>query len=765
MYVVFGLFWFCWFLWFFYSVTPQNNPEIGRWDVWRSVPVILLQAVDPVVEPRDPRSGWRYFPQRIPILAAGALILAGAWAVGSLLLRMLRILTFRDRVERFVVVMGVGLSALSLMTLGAGVVGMLDRRLAVSVLVAAIVAQLMLLGSRSAGKRFEGSPTGESHRGWRVHAGANALFLLIAAPFAITLLFGAMSPPQDFDVREYHLAGPKEFFLLGRVEFLPHNCYTSFPFLSEMLSLLGMVVYGSWLDGALVGKVVLMAFAPLTSLAVYCVTHRSFGPAAARLAALIHFTTPWVYRISIIAYAEGAISFYLICTVLAGLQVVQSRRNGGRSVGDVLLLGFMAGSAMAAKYPGLLSVVLPAAVAIFCAERSREHSAIARGRDTTDSAAFDARHDGEAAVIPAREGHFRAVAIAVLVYGLGVSVAIGPWLLKNLVETGNPVYPLAWSVFGGEDWDAALDAKWRAGHRPPGHQLEDLGKEFLNVVARTNWHSPLLFGLAPLGLLWWRHSRVAVLLWVYVVYLFLFWWTLTNRIDRFWVPMIPVVAVLAGAGAEWNHSRIWRYGRNVLCAVALLFNLAVFHAPVISGYNARLTELSAARELVASSGVGRLNRILPEGSRVLSVGDAELYEAEFDVIYNTVFDHSIFEEWFGVSDGSTPSAAKPLRPAAEILRRLADEGVTHVYVYWSEILRYRDRYSYGYTDFVTPARFRDLVRDGVLCYAPFGDPLLVVRWSDVSEDTRKLIDKWAPELRVERGGAIFLIAAELFEVL
>jgi hypothetical protein len=55
-------------------------------------------------------------------------------------------------------------------------------------------------------------------------------------PFLLLMLFGAMTPSIDFDVKEYHLQGPKEFFQAGRIGFLEHNVYTSFPFLTEMLS-------------------------------------------------------------------------------------------------------------------------------------------------------------------------------------------------------------------------------------------------------------------------------------------------------------------------------------------------------------------------------------------------------------------------------------------------------------------------------------------------------------------------------------------------
>ena len=41
------------------------------------------------------------------------------------------------------------------------------------------------------------------------------------------------------------------------------------------------------------------------------------------------------------------------------------------------------------------------------------------------------------------------VVVASASLSAGVAVMVGPWLVKNVVDTGNPVYPLAYRVFGG----------------------------------------------------------------------------------------------------------------------------------------------------------------------------------------------------------------------------------------------------------------------------------------------------------------------------
>ena len=88
--------------------------------------------------------------------------------------------------------------------------------------------------------------------------------------------------------------------------------------------------------------------------------------------------------------------------------------------------------------------------------------------------------------------------------------------------------------------------------------------------------------------------------------------------------------------------------------------------------------------------------------RVLMVGDAQVFDLEVPVLYNTVFDDSIFEQLVAG------------RAAEEARAALLERGVTHVFVHWGEIERYRSPGNYGFTEFVRPAVFLRLVEQGVL---------------------------------------------------
>jgi hypothetical protein len=670
-----GLAWLIGFCLFFYSFELPNNAPLTRMDVWLSVlDASLLEAPF--------RAPWGNLSQRAGIAGIAACIVAGAWGLGSLILRLVAPSMQRTRIENAFFATGLGLSAVSLATLGCGLAGALNRTLLGGLLAAGFAGECAL----AARKWFALRPGDARSADGQPAARPLAIdWLVVAAvvPFLVVMWLGAMSPDSDFDVRAYHFQGPKEYFLAGRIGFLPHNVYTNFPFLTEMITLLAMVLSGDWWTGALAGKCALFAFAPLTALGLYAAGRRWFTRGAGLAAALVFLSTPWIYRISIIAYAEGALSYYLFASLVAAGFALERMRAGQIGGREVLLTGLFAGSGMACKYTGLMQVVAPAGLIVLAGVFSPALKLV----------------------------RTRAVLVMIGAFSLGVALTIGPWLLKNLAETGNPVYPLAWRIFGGTDMDAELDAQFRAAHTS--NASRNFGQNLVDVLADNDWSSPLLFGLAPLALFGLKGRRIAGGLWLVTAYLFLTWWAFTHRIDRFWVPLIPVASLLAGAGAVWRGDAAWRWGSAVVIALAAWFNLGFVAGETtgLSGPNAFLGNMNQARSAIAHPYIAFLNT-LPAGSKVLCVGEGEVFEARMPVVYNTVFDRSIFEDWLAAPGGSGKN--RKLKPVDEIRAKLRAEGITHIYVNWDWIRRYRSPGNYGYTEFVSPSRFDELMRSGVL---------------------------------------------------
>lgn len=677
-----------WLGWFLLEPLP-NAGNVGGNGLNRGY--LLIRALPEVAVPglkfRDSYLGlalrelshFANLPQRLPIVGAAGLIAASALALGSLILRALRLRPCLGRWEASALAYGLGTTVLGVAALLVGRQGGLTPW---SVRLGLLVP---IAGEAVAWIRGRGHPTRPRSPGWGWPAIVG--FLLLAGPFLLIMLLGAMLPTVDFDAIEYHVQGPKEYYQAGRIAFLPHNVYTSMPFGIEMLHLLGMELVDDWWLGALVGQVLIALYAPMAALLIGATARRLGSDRAAWVAAVAYLTTPWVYRLAVLPYVEGPLCYFhaaLIWAVVIGTRTEDSGLgSGGRDTSETrsrwsvlspqssvlaLLVGLLAGGAMAIKYPALLSAVVPASL--------------------------------WAGWVAWRDRNLRVVVAFLCGFGL----VMAPWLGKNWVDTGNPVYPLGYKVFGGRHWDPAKDAKWSAAHGPKPVELAALGRSVIDVAGRSDWQSPLYAALAPLAFLRPGSRRAAGWLAGLVAYLFLTWWLFTHRLDRFWLPILPPLAILAGLGSDWMRSKAWTAILALVLGVSIATN-AVYSSTALAGLNEWTGDLTALRSGVPrmlNPPLSRLDAALPPGARPLLVGQAAVFHLNRPVVYNTVFNEETIEI---IVRGRTP------REVWEVLRR---RGITHVYVDWFEVERYRSPGNYGFTPFVTPELFAGLVEAGVL---------------------------------------------------
>ncbi len=680
---------------------------------------------------------------RLPVLLIAAVILAAAASVGSLVIGSLHADRGLSRLETTVLAIAVGFVGLSNYVLLIGLIGQL-RHVWLFTVPGTLV--LIVAGGRIGLRRRRATASGTATATITrepVPPWFGRRWLWLAAPFVLVTLLGGLLPPVDFDVREYHLEVPKEFFAAGQIGFLPHNVYGNMPLGAEMLALLGMILSGDWWTGALVGKVLIAMFLPLTGLALLAAGQRLFSLPAGMIAAVLYVSIPWMVRVSSLGLVEGVYGFYLFLAIYTmilwtrsdgpdiahppfrhvpddgtdqprdahettphgvtllrilevgfrctwpfaprtsafsrsekpricqpcSVRILNGVTHGGKSLSatpTLLLSGLMAGGAMSCKYPAALFVFLPlAAWALFARRRF----------------------------------HWQALALFTFAALLGS----GLWFAKNLALTGNPVYPLAYNVFGGEGWSAEKDGKWRAAHDPEDFSAGAAVGRLADVAVRSQWLSPLVMPFAILALWVTCQRRIVLWLWLYFLYVIVTWWLLTHRIDRFWIPALPIVALLAGLGATWTSAALWR---RILVPL-LVLGLGVCFLLDTSGpggynrYFVSYQRLRSDTERVDPWHV-YLSAHVPAGHVALLVGDAQAFDLAVPVIYNTVFDDCIFEQ---AANGRSPE---------QVHRWFVDHRVSHIYVHWGEIARYRGPGNYGFTDFVQPQRFQTLVQHGVL---------------------------------------------------
>ncbi|WP_435006962.1 ArnT family glycosyltransferase [Tundrisphaera lichenicola] len=665
-----------WFTWFVLEPLPSVGSMAGGKGLARVN--LLVRAVPEVVPGLRFRESYlgaaleklshvENLPQRLPILLASGLVVLSSITLGFLVLRLLRLRDRLESIERIVLGFGLGTTGLGLAILIVGRLGGLHPwairlGLAIPIVIEGLMAFLDL-------RRGRMRPGGGSWPG----RGSILGFAALTGPFLLIMMLGSMLPTIEFDALEYHLQGPKEYYQSGRIAYLPHNVYTSMPFGVEMLHLIGMEILDDWWYGALVGQVLVAAFAPMTALLIGLTARRLGSPKAGWIAAVVYLTTPWVYRMAVLPYVEGPLCYFhaalIWVWVRTGSIPVEGTANSkidATTVGP--LVGLLAGGAMALKYPALISAVIPASAWAFWTAYRQKSWKLALG------------------------------------FSIGFVLVMAPWLGKNVLDTGNPVYPLGFSVFGGRDWNLDRQAQWSAAHgmKPIGGRA--LIRSFFDVAGRSDWQSPLYAALVPFAFFPKRMRKASIGIGVYSAYLFLTWWFLTHRLDRFWLPILPSLAVLAGLCAEWSIRKSWSILLIVIMTVGIGSNL-VFCSTELAGLNDWTGDLISLRRevpVLLNPSMARIDEELPFGAKVLMVGPAAVFHFGHPVLYNTVFNDDLLEQ---IANGHTPE---------EVRSELVRSGISHIYVDWSEIDRYRAPGNYGFTAFVTPELFAGLVKAGVL---------------------------------------------------
>ena len=656
-----------------YAWSGQHKISRASW----ILPRILLPDEEILREWFQAPSDFLLVDRLFPLSLALAICLV-AGMVGYLALTALKIDRRLSLLEQVFFAESVGLSLVSTYTLAVGLLGGLHAPL--WFILPAIVFALAFTWILRAQIRQDpklpvqrDATSGDTRIWWLNHH-----WLWLAGLFAALILLGGLLPPSEFDVREYHLQAPKEFYQAGRIAFMPHNVYGNMALGAEMHALLGMVLTGDWWTGALVGKAILALFAPLTALGLLAAGRRFFSTHVGILAAIVYISIPLIANISTFGFIEGAAALYLFATLYAMLVV---KDDGEKRISDWLLPGYLAGASVACKYPGLLFVVAPLGGWLLWLSFRRRDS----------------------------EGNWKPDWRPPVVFGAAVVLGCGLWLGKNWVLAGNPLYPLLYGLFGGETLTAEKSQMWAKVHAPAGFTLSALIADTRRLLLSSDWLSPILIPLAALAFFHKRRPLIIGLA-AYFAFIAVAWWCLALRIDRYWAPGLPILALLAGAGAVWSRERLWQHALLGLLIFASLFNFITAsvrpcaYPPLFVPYATLRTDPNR---------VNPWHLYLNEHAdgTVLLVGEAQVFDLEMPILYNTWLDDSVFESIF--RDPNTGG----LRPTGEIRADLQARDVSHIYVSLSEISRYINT-GYGNWDFIRPVIFQQLVADGLLERVP-----------------------------------------------
>ncbi len=510
-------------------------------------------------------------------------------------------------------------------------------------------------------------------------------FILVGT---LLLLLNTRFPEMDYDVLEYHAQLPREYMDLGRIAFLPHNAFCGFPQAMEILTLLC-----GWLDGNIesglgAAKLLHFSFLPILLCGLYSLARRlGANQTCALLTGLPVLLLPMSSYLSTKLYVEFGLGAFMICTLLAlRLHSVPLFRRA-------IIAGLLAGGAAACKYPGVLLAMIPASAVLFY--------------DGT-RAAFCGQHTHNS--VPKKT----AGIVAALLCLVAAVAVLSPWLLKNAIATGNPVYPLLANHIPTRDWTPLQQERFTRAHRAPSDTLKDATDAADRIFhsGRDLGISCVLFSTFALSCLLFTQSenqqkRLRQIGWLILLigYATLVWFYLTHRIDRFYWPLMLLLAGCSGLfltraqilirAGKLTHARIapfcfWLpilgcWGIFMMFQSSWAFSYASKSASILDIQTGRGTADSMFREDNPLCNLRLTMEKLPAKSKLMLVGEAQPFWLPKPVDYAVVF--SQHPLWTILKTAKTPE---------DIRSALHERGITHLYINWVELARLHATYYQAY---------------------------------------------------------------------
>jgi len=590
---------------------------------------------------------WAWFLGRLLLLAAW---LGAAYGLGQFLLSRL-FSRPQAKLEELLESLGLGFAALSLLLFGLGAVGALQAGI-----FRWIFFPLAAAGAWTAWRRRERLRPG---RGWLWNSPPwpDRLLLVLVLSVGAFGVMNASAPELFYDALVYHLGVPSQWLAWGGLVPLPASYFSHLPLSLELLYTGCLLLADERLC-----RLLHVLLGSLSALTLFAVGRRWLGRRPAFWAAGIFYTIP-LFDLNLAEAGVDAGATWFV--VLSLLQLLAWREQPRLPNRRLWLAGVFTGAALAAKYNSAF-LLAPAALVV----------------------ALEALRRG-----PGLKRWF----VQVSLFAAGALLLLLPWWTKNTLETGNPVYPFLYRVFPSRSLNVEKIqqqmGEFREYHRRTFAQFLRQPWDLTFMLATNNSYVGTVFLFLLPGFLllaWtWRRGPPVVRTLLLCAGLAALVWTSQTRIARYFLPVFPVLALLAG----WVLER-WEKWLRVLGGVARwavvgfiawggLQTAAIAQSswdPMGTALGLEAPGAYLDRKLMnnylpmAERGVN----ILPSSSRVLFFGEARTYYFRRRVTAPTVFDTQPLLVWLEEKPGA--------RAVWEEMRR---QGYTHLYLHAQEAVRTR----------------------------------------------------------------------------
>ena len=504
-----------------------------------------------------------------------------------------------------------GIPVVAFLAQGLGLLGLADR---ISLAVTVLACSGLALSRRKTlqSERNISSPTGPS------------FLILISWAGMILAGLAALAPEVAWDSMVYHLRVPELYLLDHRIHPIPEIFPSYFPFNGQMLLMLAKNLGGD--PGA---KLLHSALWLACGVGTARLAASLWGKTSAEWGLALALTLP----LGMVIGSRGYVEFFLVLPVICAAILFFPKRRLGSST--LFLVGWLAGAAAGTKHQGALAGLALAIAALFRAGAS--------GRGA-------------------------------LLLLAGGTLSSGAWFLRDLLWTGNPVYPV---FFGGPHWTAMDTAGWKSDASALQFDLRKLitAPWFLMKSPPSDGGiSPMLLSAAAVPLLW-RSARGGI--WLLALSMLALWWA-SSPLTRYLAPALFLACAAAAgtlsgrdlgeSGEKWCL-RLARLG--LLISLACGFESIFFSTEPYGAATGKWTTAEYRQRRLAPPGAfemfAKLEEVVPAGKRVYLMGHAFAYGlprrawTEFLYVRNPLY------WWLDGADSSR-----------EILVRARQAGLTHI---------------------------------------------------------------------------------------
>ncbi|MCS7231158.1 MAG: glycosyltransferase family 39 protein [Elusimicrobiota bacterium] len=327
-------------------------------------------------------------------------------------------------------------------------------------------------------------------------------------------LFGVLTPETFFDSQFYLLGLPNQWRLQNKISFNPYIFASLYPFNVNMLYLMALV-----LNNDITAKILHWSFGIASCVLVYSFLKRYFSKTMALIAVVIFYTVPTVMAVSWKTAIELGITMFEIAMVLCMMEYFIKKEKFW-----LILSGIFAGFALGSKYLVLLeffSISISFFVFKLVLEKERFLSSLK----------------------------------SFLYFLIPALIVASPWYIRNLILTGNPVFPFFAHKVGFIK--PRVVGNIFADPPFPKFSFKNyflfLWPLTLGQLQQESYPGGVFLAFFPLLFMFKNVDRRIKFLSIYVLFCILLWSTIGRFYLRYFIPVLSIVAIIYGYFLSENN--------------------------------------------------------------------------------------------------------------------------------------------------------------------------------------------------------------------